>query len=155
MGIQTNGFKKFSGKLEKIEKEVARKSNIAVRRTAHIVRKNVIKKIGEQPSGWKALSPKYAKWKQARGGSNLLLISGIRTANSKGPITNYRNSFEVAKLKNGVYAVGSNYPQAAAMEFGYAPRNLPARPHFEPAIDDSREAILVEYGNLLKEVFGN
>lgn len=152
--MDVHGFDKLLGVLSGIPSKVERKADMAVSKSAQLIRRNVIKEIGEQPAAWPRLSAKYAAQKSMKGGSNLILVSGIRTRKSRTPVTNYRNSFEVEKSGKAQYDVGSNYPQARALEYGFEPRNLPARPHFEPAVEKSRDDILENYSNFLKEVFG-
>jgi len=51
-----------------------------------------------------------------------------------------------------VSEVGSfNVPYAAAMEYGYAPRNIDPRPWLGPAIDRNRERIFHKYRSVMRE----
>ncbi|MCB1201346.1 MAG: HK97 gp10 family phage protein [Leptospiraceae bacterium] len=151
--MKITGFEDLGKALVNLSRAVERKGDKRVQRAANIVRTNVIKVINSQPGNWRALSLKYAERKAAARGSNKILISGVRTASSNTPSINYRNSFDIEQTGKARFEVGSNHPQARALEFGFEPRNLPARPHLEPAIDESKTAIADEYKEFLREVF--
>jgi hypothetical protein len=153
MGVTTSGFDEFSKYLGGVSRKVDTVMDRRVARAANIIRMNVIKVINSQPAGWAALNPKYAAWKAAHGGSRLRLVSGIRNPGSRTPAVNYRNSFDVTKLGNAKYASGTNYPQARALERGNEAKGVQARPHFGPAVDQSKPAILQEYKDGVKEIF--
>jgi len=153
MGVEMKGFDEFQKYLGGVVRKTDTVMDRAVGRAANIIRMNVIKVINSQPAGWAALNPEYAAKKAALGGSRLTLVSGVRNHNSSTPMANYRNSFDVTKLGNAKYATGSNYPQARALEHGYEAKGVKARPHFQPALDQSKPEILKEYQGAVKEIF--
>ncbi len=137
------GFEHFFKALDGYSKSVEQNMDHALRRSAEILRTNVTKGIHAQKwsSSWPALSAKYLEQKESRGNNTNILISGHRSPTSTNPAQNYVQSFSVAKRKRLSYAIGSNYPQARALEYGFEARGLPARPHLEPALKESEEAI--------------
>ena len=139
MPIEMNGFDGFIGALNNIGKNLEKNLDKACARTAHIVRTYTVKGIRDQSFNFAPLSPKYAERKKALGGGNKILISGVRSENSSTPSQNYINSFAVEKLQPCEYITGSNFPQAPALENGYEDRNLPARPHLEPALQKAQK----------------
>ncbi len=48
--------------------------------------------------------------------------------------------------------LGSRVPYAAAHEFGYPPRNLPARPYLNPALNASKDNILMIFNKRLEQL---
>lgn len=139
MPIETSGFNEFIGALNNIGKNLEKNLDKACARTAHIVRTYTVKGIRDQSFNFSPLSPKYAERKKALGGSNKILMSGVRSENSSTPSQNYVNSFAVEKLQSCEYLVGSDFPQAHALENGFEERNLPARPHLEPALQKAQK----------------
>ena len=139
MGVDTFGFDQIGNVMKNITKNLPKELDRAVARSAHVVQANVVKNIRDQKGDWPDLNEKYREQKQIRGNSPQMLISGHRGGKNPTPPSPYFTSFEVAKISDGNYAVGSDYPQARALEYGYEDNGLPARPHVEPAVEDSRE----------------
>ena len=140
MPIEMNGFDGFIGALNNIGKNLEKNLDKACARTAEIVRTYTVKGIRDQSFNFAPLSPKYAERKKALGGGNKILISGKRAAKGSTPSQHYVNSFAVEKLQPCEYLVGSNFPQAPALENGWEVEtktgsvSIPARPHLEPAL---------------------
>jgi phage gpG-like protein len=166
MGLDLIGFDRFNRMLGNAINRVKTEFDKSIHRSALIVQSEVIKGIKSQKwaGEWKPLSKKYVKFKARVNASPHILISGYRggkpkvrgkgrTKLSNVPRGNYVNSFAVAKIDNASYAVGTNYPQGRALEFGLPARRLPARPHLSLALRDSRESIKRELDETLRRVF--
>lgn len=161
MGLETQGFDKLIKTLGEAPAKLRRETDIAVARTAHIVRSKTIKGIGGEYQGsFAPLSEKYAAWKAKKGGSNLILVSGIRKGKKQQLGGNYRNSFAVDKRGDGIYEVGSNHPQARRLEFGFDGKDkkgrtakTPARPHLNRALKDSQPEFIAEIKDALDRTF--
>lgn len=118
---------------------------------AEAVCANVVKGIRDQKWDMEPLKPETleAKSKHRGGkdpkppGSNLILIDQA----------DYLASFTTEKVSWDEIHVGSNHDQARALEFGYEPRNLPARPHFHPGIEESVEEFLDIIGEGFRSMF--
>lgn len=155
MGLDLKGFNQFGEMMKRAPGRLVDEMDKAINRTAHNVRSRTVKGIGgEYQSSFAPLSERYARWKARRRGSNLILVSGVRGGKKQQIGGNYRNSFAVEKVESGVYAVGSNYPQARALEKGYAKRNLPARRHLGRAVDESIPDLKREVLEASKRTFG-
>lgn len=166
MAIEFNGFDNFRNVLNHAGSRIQSEMDKSMHRSARIIEAGVIKGIKTQKwaGEWKALSPRTKKFKERVNASPHILISGYRggkkkkrgkglTRLSKTPRANYVNSFAVAKIGNAEYAVGTNYPQARALEFGYPKRKLPARPHLRLAIRDSKEDIKKTLDESIRKIF--
>jgi hypothetical protein len=66
----------------------------------------------------------------------------------------YMSSFVSEKIRYDKVRIGTNHPQARALEKGYAPRNLPARPHVDPAVRISKMKVALQYLRELKRILG-
>lgn len=173
MGLDLTGFREFENVLNHAGSRIQTEMDKGIHRSAMIIQAGVIKGIKTQKwaGEWKALSQKTIDFKKRVNASPHILISGYRggkkkvrggstgsptglTKLSNVPRANYVNSFAVAKIQNAMYAVGSNYPQARALEFGYKKRNLEARPHLGLAIRDSKEDIKKELDESIRKIFG-
>ena len=154
--LMPQGFEEFFKHLDSYPKSMEKNMDKALRRSAEILRTNLIKGIHSQrwSSSWPALSTKYLEQKEARGDNTNILISGYRAPSSRVPTEHYVQSFAVQKRKKLSYAVGTNYPQARALEYGFEARGLPARPHLAPALQDSEEAIKAELSRGFKDSLG-
>lgn len=153
MSLDIFGFDEAMDKLVKLPGRIHSQADKAVARGAKILRGAIIKKIDSQPGTWAALDPRYLRRKLKAGGSNKKLISGVRSKSGSHPSGNYRNSFADQKVGDAVYAVGSNHPQARALEFGYEKKNIKARPHVDPALKESADEIRTDMVNTMREVF--
>jgi hypothetical protein len=117
-----------------------------------IVRANIVKGIRGQKFDFAPLSPvtKEAKSKpRKRGGFTI-------SAGTDGILmdqTDYVGSFAVEQIDWDEVHVGTDHPQGRALEHGYEPRNLPARPHVAPALEESRDKIEEKLGDAFKEIF--
>ena len=140
------GFEDFFKVLDNYPKTMQKNMDNSLRRSAEIVRTNVIKGIHAQKwsSSWPKLSPQYLAQKESRGDNPNILISGYRAPSSQIPHEHYVQSFSVEKRKNLSYVIGTNYPQARALEYGFEARGIPARPHLAPALKESEEEIKSE-----------
>lgn len=167
MGLEFTGFREFENVLNHAGSRLESEMDKDIHRSARIIEAGVIKGIKTQKwaGEWKALSDDYVAFKKRVNASPHILISGYRggkpkkkgkglTKLLKVPRANYVNSFAVAKIRNGMYEVGSNYPQARALEFGYPKRRLPARPHLGLAIRDSKEDIKKTLDESIRKIFG-
>ncbi len=152
MSLEILGFDEALQKMAHLPGRIHSQADKAVGRGAKILRAAVIKKIHSQPAGWPALDPKYAARKAKAGGSNKKLISGIRSRKGSHPSGNYVNSFADQKVADAEYAVGSNHPQARALEFGYEKRNIKKRPHLNPALKESADEIRADMVSTMREV---
>ncbi|MBN8220693.1 MAG: hypothetical protein J0L53_07195 [Spirochaetes bacterium] len=152
MSLDLEGFEDALKKCVELPGRIHKQADKAVARGVKIVRGAVIKKIHSQPGNWPALDPKYAARKAKAGGSNKKLISGVRSKRGSHPSTNYVNSFTDKKIADAEYAIGSNHPQARALEFGYEKKNIKARPHLNPAVKESADAVRLDMVNTFKEI---
>ncbi|EMJ34923.1 bacteriophage protein, PF04883-like family protein [Leptospira interrogans str. FPW1039] len=62
-------------------------------------------------------------------------------------------SFEIVKENDSTVVVGTNSKYARIHEFGFEAKNIPARPYFRPALEDSKELILQNFKEAMKEIF--
>jgi len=99
---------------------------------AEIVRANIIKGIRDQKYSFAPLSQRTKEYKQKKGLSPLILIAE----------GDYMASFATKAVSWDEVHIGSNHPQSRALEFGYEPRGLPARPHVGPAMMDSIDEVI-------------
>ncbi|EMM99144.1 phage virion morphogenesis family protein [Leptospira noguchii str. 1993005606] len=114
-------------------------------KNAAIVQANVIKGIRSQKykSDWPELSETTKERKEEKGKSPLTLIEdGELSA-----------SFEIVKGNDSTVIVGTNSPYARVHEFGFETKNIPARPYFRPALEDSKKLILKNFKDALREIF--
>ena len=100
-------------------------------RSCLIVQRKVIVGLRRQyyRSLWAPLSPRWLASPRKR--NSLILVN----------FGDLSSSIEVVRRGPGDWEVGTNHVAARAHEFGYKPRNLPARPFFLPAFEDSIEEI--------------
>jgi phage gpG-like protein len=161
--IELKGFDDFFSRLKEAPNKFKENADKAIQLTALQIRSRVVEGIASQKwkSSWAPLSPKYLAFKMLNKGSNKILISGIRSrvrkrTNDTKPLKkvllgNYRNSFMTQKIENAVYAVGSNYPQARALELGNPSKKMPARPHLKFAVEESKEDLFKNVMKAMKE----
>ncbi|EMJ66174.1 HK97-gp10 family putative phage morphogenesis protein [Leptospira sp. P2653] len=114
-------------------------------KNAALVQANIIKGIRSQKykSGWPELAETTKEKKQKEGKSPLTLIE-------EGELS---SSFEIVKENDSTVVVGTNSPYARIHEFGFETKNIPARPYFRPALEDSKELIIENFKDALKEIF--
>jgi len=83
------------------------------------------------------------KRKAEKGQSDLTLIAE----------NDYVTSFAVHRDAWDKVLMGSDHEQSRALEFGYEPRGLAARPHFWPGIEEGTEEFLEELQHGLSDMF--
>jgi len=164
--IELKGFDEFFTKLKNAPAKFEKLSDKAIHKTALQIRSFVVQGIADQTwaSKWAPLSPKYKAFKMLNNGSSKMLISGIRSRYRKrtkdkvalknGLPGNYRNSFESSKISNAIYAVGSNYPQARALEFGNPKTKMPERPHLQFAVEQGKSELMKNVVEAMKNTLG-
>lgn len=153
MGIELSGFDAFETRLRNASGRMEASIDKACARTAEQVRSITVKGLRDQSFSLAPLSAKYAAIKEKLGGGNKVLISGVRRSKSATPRQLYLLSFSTMKVGTCEYLVGSNYPQARALENGYAENNLPARPHLAPAVKEAEPIFHEELLRGVKEAF--
>ncbi|EKO53338.1 phage virion morphogenesis family protein [Leptospira kirschneri str. 200801925] len=114
-------------------------------RNAALVQANVTKGIRSQKykSSWPELSETTKERKEEKGKSPLTLIE-------EGELS---SSFEIVKENDSTVVVGTNSKYARIHEFGFEAKNIPARPYFRPALEDSKKLILKNFRDALKDIF--
>lgn len=65
----------------------------------------------------------------------------------------YSASYEIVKEGDSTRIVGTNSIQARVLERGFEAKGISARPHVGPALEDSKELILQNFRDVLKEIF--
>ncbi|EQA62209.1 HK97-gp10 family putative phage morphogenesis protein [Leptospira alexanderi] len=132
--VLQNAVSKGQDKLSKVQDK-----------NAAIVQANITKGIRSQKykSGWPELSETTKERKEKKGKSPLTLIE-------EGELS---SSFEIVKENDSTVVVGTNSPYARIHEFGFKTKNIPARPYFRPALEDSKELIIQNFKDALKEIF--
>ncbi|MBN2435584.1 MAG: phage morphogenesis protein [Spirochaetes bacterium] len=110
----------------------------SVGRCAHIARKQIIKNIRDQKIEGPDLLPQTRAKKR---GSQKLIEKG-----------DYLSSYTTKQISKTEAHVGTNHPQARALELGYEPRNLAARPHVGPAFEEAQEEMADEFTKRMIEV---
>lgn len=144
-------FEKFGDFLGGVHDKMTTELGNALERSGEIVRKNIVKGIRDQSFGFAPLKPRTMEAK---------LSQRIRSGHIIGPGSSlilidqgdYLASFTVV-AKNSEVMIGTNHPQARALEFGYEPRNLVARPHCEPGLKQSEEEVKEEMAAAFRECF--
>lgn len=108
-----------------------------------IVRANIVKGIRGQKFDFAPLVESTIERKKQKNYSDLILIAQ----------GDYVASFAVEQEDWDEVHIGTNHAQGRALEMGYEPRNLPARPHVAPALEASREKVEEKLGEAFKEIF--
>lgn len=108
-----------------------------------IVRANIVKGIRGQKFDFAPLAEATIERKKQKNYSDLILIAQ----------GDYVASFAVEQQDWDEVHIGTNHAQGRALEHGYEPRNLPARPHVAPALEESRDKIEEILGDAFKEIF--
>ncbi len=143
MGLEFTGdWDKFRN-LENIERAMQDHMGDALETAGELLRGNIVKGIRNQKFDFAPLAESTKKTKIRDNKSPLILIRE----------GDYLASFAVKREGWDKVHVGSNHPQGRALEHGYEPGNLPARPHVAPALGESAEEILDTLGNGLATVF--
>lgn len=117
----------------------------ALGRSAASVQRNATIGIRRQKykGQWPALTPDYAVRKAMQGrGSGILISEG-----------DLSGSIEVSRKSQVSYEVGTNLIYARAHELGYAPRNLPARPFMQPALEEAAPDIQENFREAVEDLF--
>lgn len=129
----------FSAALKAAQGGFEKVMDEATEKNAFLLQANVVKGLRHQTRDHIELKGETLKYKK---GSQILVEEG-----------DLSGSVEVEKVKNGVYEVGTNRPDALAHEFGFEKRNLPARPYFAPAIEESQDEMVENWNNGIKRLF--
>ncbi|MCL2154046.1 MAG: phage morphogenesis protein [Leptospirales bacterium] len=146
------GFDDFIKKLNNAGTLLKENMENALMVSGEIVRGNIVKGIRGQKYNFVPLAPATLKAKSKprkrgkytiRAGSRLTLVDQ----------SDYVASFAVEKKDWDEVQVGTNHPQGRALELGYAPRNLPARPHVAPAFEESIDVVQKTLQDALSGVF--
>ncbi len=111
----------------------------ATAKNAALLQARIVKKIRHQEENHAPLSENYLQSKRKK--NSLILVNE----------GDYSNSFEMRKVKDGVYEVGTNAKQARVMEFGFAEKNIPARPHVQPAFDEVQDESLDNWKKAMED----
>lgn len=116
----------------------------------YLLQAYVTKGIRDQKytSGYKALSERTIEKKAKNKLDSRFLMEGDKSKSE-----DLWKSFEVIEFNGNEVGVGSNAAYARAQEFGYEARGLPARPYFQPAMEDAYEEMKDNWQNALKETF--
>lgn len=109
-----------------------------VGRCAELVRGQIVKNIRDQKIEGPDL--KASTWRKKKG-SQKLIEEG-----------DYLSSYATKQISNTEAHVGSNHPQARALELGYEPRNLDPRPHVGPAFEEAQDDMIEEFTQSMIEV---
>lgn len=119
----------------------------ATEKNAFLLQANITKGIRNQvyKSQWPELSKFTKKFKKRKNLSPLTLIA-------TGDLS---SSFEVVSQGSKIFHVGTNNVYARAHEFGYAPRKIPARPFFRPAIQTSEPTMKENWKEAFKKIIKN
>ncbi len=138
----------FTGDWDRMIKNLGNVGNVlqdsmgdALETGAEHFRGAIIKGIRDQKWPHPPLKESTKEKKDKAGQSDKILIAE----------GDYLSSFAVEKVAWDEVHVGTNHPQGRALEFGYEPRNLPARAHVGPAIDEETE----EYLDILQKGMGH
>jgi len=143
MGCELTGdWDKFLN-LKNIESAMREHMGDALERGAELLRGNVVKYIRDQKGNWPPLAESTVKQKAAKNQSDLILIAE----------GDYESSFATDRKSWDEVQMGSNHPQSRALEFGYEPRGLQARPHFWPAMEEGIDGYLNELQQGLATMF--
>ena len=132
MGVELTGdWNKFN-ELKDMDKHIKKHIGNALEISGEVVRAKIVKGISRQSFDFVALADSTIERKRKLGKSPLTLVEN----------SDYVSSFAVDRIKWDEVLVGTTMPQGRALEFGFASRNLPARPHVGPALEDSKEEIM-------------
>ncbi|TAL31584.1 MAG: phage morphogenesis protein [Spirochaetes bacterium] len=137
-------FDRLMELLENFKEHMEDKMASPLEEAGEIVRKNIVKGIRDQKWLMPPLAAKTGLRKAKLGHSPLILIA-------KG---DYFASFTTERIRWDEVHVGTNHPQGRALEFGYAPRGLPARPHMTPALEESMPEVMEVIEEGYRKVFG-
>ena len=101
---------------------------------------------------WKPLSKAYEKQKLKKFGT-FALLAGVEIATEKlyKSLTG-KTSDSIERIDKQEAAFGTSLKYAKAQHFGYAPRNLPARPLIDPSDEQLKEISKVMRKEIVKEV---
>ncbi|GAB4220026.1 MAG: hypothetical protein Kow00102_05730 [Spirochaetota bacterium] len=132
MGLNFTGNWDFFDNAKHIDTHIREHMGNALETAAEIVRANVVKGIRDQRYPFAPLAQRTKEYKQMKGLSPLILIAE----------GDYLASFTTKKVSWDEVHIGSNHPQSRALEFGYEPRGLPARPHLGLALAESTHDVM-------------
>lgn len=151
----------FGPALKRMVAELPDEMDRATARNAYLLQATIVKGIRtndlatNEIANWPALSAAYAQRKREAGGSDKMLIGPDRHATATQPSHNggeLIRSIEVSRVTGGVYDVGTNLPYARALDKGYAPRKLPARPYMLPALLLAKPIMIENWDKVIRSV---
>jgi len=145
MGMELSGDWNKLLDATRLQNSMEKHMGDALERGAEIVRGYIVKGIRDQSLGHTPLKPATLARKAKKSQSDLILIAE----------GDYIASFATDKEAWDTVHVGTNFPQSRAMEHGYEPAGIPARPHVEPALEASIEEYLEELQSGLSEMWRN
>lgn len=143
MGLTLDGDWNFFDRANNIGSSIQETMGNALEVSAENIRAAVIKGIRDQKYSYAPLAQRTKEYKQKKGLSPLILIAE----------GDYLSSFATKKINWDEVHIGSNHPQSRALEFGYEPRGLPARPHFAPAMLDSVDEVITTLQGAFTHLF--
>lgn len=144
MGFELSGFDRFENMLNNVTSNLARNMRRETLRNGHIVVSKTKEIIFNQEENWAPLKESTIRAKERKGQIEKILMAEGE----------YARSFAVEEGQSADVAyVGSNHPQAQALEKGYKERNMEARAHLGPAVEKSKEQCLKNWAKAFKEVF--
>lgn len=118
------------------------------------LRGNIVKGIRDQKHGFEPLKEETLKakadTKRKRGGETIGKGSSLILIDKSDYVSSFSSNVDRAKKS---VIVGTDHDQGRALEFGYEPRNLPARPHIGPALDESIPGFETILTDVLQEAF--
>lgn len=114
--------------------EISHANKVALMQVGLQTERMVVKYIQSQPKEWPSLDPKYLRYKERKGYSNLMLRKTGTYINSIRSYVEDANSLVFVGVKKEIQnedgEVLANI--GAVMEYGSEKRNVKARPHFGP-----------------------
>lgn len=137
----------FNDALKNASKNLLSSMEQATAKNAYLLQANITKGIRDQKYSWDPLKDETVRRKAKKGLDKRILMEGDSSRSE-----DLWKSFEVLGVGSN-YHVGSNAEYARAQEFGYEASGIPARPYFQPAMEDSFEEMKVNWKNAVKGSF--
>ena len=137
--------------LDRAHSSLERNLDRATATNANMLHAHVTKGIRDQRWKylWASLKPDTIIRKRLKGFDPRILIEGDPASSH-----DLWKSYEVQRVQSGVYDVGSDAPYARAHERGYEAGGIPARPAFQPALDETVDEMVENWRDAVKESFG-
>ena len=144
VSMQVRGFENALAKLQQMQEACKDISPVFIETLGEFTRQQRARfdarmTPDDPPSRWGKLNKKYAKWKYEKVGkriANLVLSGRLRDAVFGGP--GWFAEIGQTTAEWGIKGI----PYAAAHQFGYSPRNLPARPFFVTSDGNMPKAVV-------------